>query len=211
MNDATPTPPTAQPGRTSYAERRKERIDALAAASVDEQPGVSLIHSAWLRLRRNPVFLLGLAITVVFVVLAQPQAVAVDSEIQIPVHPRVDAVREDRVGNTRDVPRELVATHNDVVDVWMIDTGWMRKDGDFIVFEDVLLDEHVAKCGVAPETDRSAGIVPERVADDRPRLEERYAGRHVLKDIVRECRTMRKGGVDLNRISCKVCEVIAID
>jgi peptide/nickel transport system permease protein len=70
MNDATPTPPTAQPGRTSYAERRKERIDALAAASVDEQPGVSLIHSAWLRLRRNPVFLLGLAITVVFVVLA---------------------------------------------------------------------------------------------------------------------------------------------
>ena len=58
------------PTRTSYADRRKERIDALAAASLDEQPGVSLIRSAWLRLRRNPVFLLGLAITVVFVVLA---------------------------------------------------------------------------------------------------------------------------------------------
>ena len=54
----------------SYAERRKERIDALAAASVDDSPGVSLIVSAWRRLRRNPVFLIGLTITVVFVVLA---------------------------------------------------------------------------------------------------------------------------------------------
>ena len=43
----------------SYAERRKERIDELAAASVDETPGVSLIASAWRRLRRDPVFLLG--------------------------------------------------------------------------------------------------------------------------------------------------------
>ncbi|MGG5261048.1 ABC transporter permease [Phycicoccus avicenniae] len=63
--------------------RRKDRIDDLAASSgggttvlvreagaVDEKPGVSLIASAWQRLRRNPVFLLGLGITVVFVVLA---------------------------------------------------------------------------------------------------------------------------------------------
>ena len=63
-----------QPGR-----RRKERIDQLAAASVptvdsagrvDEKPGVSLIVSAWRRLRRNPIFLLGLAITIAFIVLA---------------------------------------------------------------------------------------------------------------------------------------------
>lgn len=60
--------------------RRKQRIDDLAASSggvavadagaIDEAPGVSLIASAWKRLRRNPVFLLGLAITTVFVVLA---------------------------------------------------------------------------------------------------------------------------------------------
>ena len=54
----------------SYADRRRDRIDELAAASVDEAPGVSLIASAWRRLRRNPVFLLGLGITVAFVVLA---------------------------------------------------------------------------------------------------------------------------------------------
>jgi peptide/nickel transport system permease protein len=54
----------------SYGERRKARIDELAAASVEETPGVSLIASAWRRLRRDPIFLLGLGITVVFIVLA---------------------------------------------------------------------------------------------------------------------------------------------
>ena len=59
------------PRRPSYAERRKERIDSLATAgTVDDQPGVSLIRSAWQRLRRNPVFLIGLVITVAFIVLA---------------------------------------------------------------------------------------------------------------------------------------------
>lgn len=57
-------------GPQSYADRRKERIDALAAGTVDETPGVSLIASAWRRLRRDPVFLIGLTITVLFVVLA---------------------------------------------------------------------------------------------------------------------------------------------
>jgi peptide/nickel transport system permease protein len=57
-------------GPGSYAERRKARIDELAAASVDDTPGVSLIASAWRRLRRNPIFLIGLGITVVFIVLA---------------------------------------------------------------------------------------------------------------------------------------------
>ena len=54
----------------SYADRRKARIDELAAASVDDTPGVSLIASAWRRLRRNPVFLIGLGITAAFIVLA---------------------------------------------------------------------------------------------------------------------------------------------
>lgn len=65
------TPPEGQrPTRPSYGERRKQRIDALAAGAVDDEPGVSLIRSAWNRLRRNPVFLLGAAITVLFIVLA---------------------------------------------------------------------------------------------------------------------------------------------
>ncbi|MBR7742980.1 ABC transporter permease [Phycicoccus sp. BSK3Z-2] len=62
--------------------RRKDRIDELAATAaspsggiaeagaVDEKPGVSLIASAWSRLKRSPVFLLGAGITLVFVVLA---------------------------------------------------------------------------------------------------------------------------------------------
>ncbi len=74
-------------------DRRKQRIDDLAASSagpragdrepapgsvlvvddagtVDEAPGVSLIASAWRRLRRDPVFLVGAAITLVFIVFA---------------------------------------------------------------------------------------------------------------------------------------------
>ncbi|HEX6149990.1 ABC transporter permease [Nocardioides sp.] len=61
--------PAPQRGR-SYGERRKQRIDDLAAASVDEAPGVSLYASAWRRLRRNPVFLIGAGITLLFVILA---------------------------------------------------------------------------------------------------------------------------------------------
>jgi len=61
---------------TPYGQSRKARIDALAATSVaesgtvEEAPGLSLIASAWQRLRRNPVFLLGAFITVAFVLLA---------------------------------------------------------------------------------------------------------------------------------------------
>jgi peptide/nickel transport system permease protein len=64
----------------SHADRRKERIDNLAATAgggtvtaageVEETPGVSLIASAWRRLRRNPVFLVGAGITLAFIVLA---------------------------------------------------------------------------------------------------------------------------------------------
>lgn len=60
--------------------RRKQRIDDLAATSgaatvaeagtIDDSGGVGLVASAWRRLRRNPIFLTGLAITVAFVLLA---------------------------------------------------------------------------------------------------------------------------------------------
>jgi peptide/nickel transport system permease protein len=67
---------------------RKQRIDDLAASSasgggvalaersvsdaghVEESAGVSLIASAWRRLRGNPVFLLGATISVLFILLA---------------------------------------------------------------------------------------------------------------------------------------------
>ena len=69
MNNETQTP-QLPPERSSYADRRRQRIDALATASAEDEGGVSLILSAWRRLRRNPVFLVGLAITVAFLVLA---------------------------------------------------------------------------------------------------------------------------------------------
>jgi peptide/nickel transport system permease protein len=77
--------PDEQPDRPrrGLGARRKQRIDDLAATSgatggatvieagtIDDGAGVGLVASAWRRLRRNPVFLLGLAITIAFVVLA---------------------------------------------------------------------------------------------------------------------------------------------
>ena len=68
-----------QSPRRGFGARRKQRIDDLAASSgttvaeagaIDDSEGVGLIASAWRRLRRNPIFLLGLAITIAFVVLA---------------------------------------------------------------------------------------------------------------------------------------------
>ncbi|MGA8979384.1 MAG: ABC transporter permease [Pedococcus sp.] len=68
---------------------KKQKIDDLAASAggshrggtatmvavsdagaIEESSGVSLIASAWKRLRRNPVFLLGAGITILFVLLA---------------------------------------------------------------------------------------------------------------------------------------------
>ncbi|HEU5143969.1 MAG TPA: ABC transporter permease [Dermatophilaceae bacterium] len=78
----------------SFGDRKKQRIDDLAASAaqptpgpeqarggtavatvadagrVEQAPGQSLIASAWQRLRRDPVFLLGAMITVAFVILA---------------------------------------------------------------------------------------------------------------------------------------------
>lgn len=72
--------------RRGLGTRRKQRIDELAtsgggtsgggtatvteAGAIKDTGGVGLVASAWKRLRRNPVFLVGLAITTVFVVLA---------------------------------------------------------------------------------------------------------------------------------------------
>ena len=55
-DSATPPDTHEAARRPSYGQRRRDRIDALATAGVDEEPGVSLIRSAWNRLRRNPVF-----------------------------------------------------------------------------------------------------------------------------------------------------------
>jgi peptide/nickel transport system permease protein len=75
----TPSPMDPRPSS------KKERIDSLAragtagtatdvqiadAGKVKDTGGVSLIASAWARLRRDPVFLIGAVITLVFVVLA---------------------------------------------------------------------------------------------------------------------------------------------
>lgn len=62
---------------------KKKRIDDLAAQSgstalltvddaghIEESSGISLIASAWQRLRRNPVFLLGAGLIVLFILLA---------------------------------------------------------------------------------------------------------------------------------------------
>ncbi len=49
---------------------RKQRIDDLAARGGVPDAGVSLVVSAWRRLRRNPLFLVGVAIIGVFIVLA---------------------------------------------------------------------------------------------------------------------------------------------
>ena len=78
MNDSS-TRPDHEP-RRGLGARRKQRIDDLAASSgpktvdeagtIEDTGGVGLIASAWSRLRRNPIFLIGLAITVAFVVLA---------------------------------------------------------------------------------------------------------------------------------------------
>ncbi|WP_298750741.1 ABC transporter permease [uncultured Serinicoccus sp.] len=56
---------------TSYGDTKKARIDALAeAGSLSDDEGVSLWRSAWLRLRKDPVFLIGAAIVTAFVLLA---------------------------------------------------------------------------------------------------------------------------------------------
>lgn len=50
--------------------KKKAKIDALAEGSARSDSGVSLIASAVRRLRRNPVFLIGLGIITVFVIIA---------------------------------------------------------------------------------------------------------------------------------------------
>ena len=57
--------------RPGFGARKKARIDALAeAGALSDEEGVSLWRSAWRRLRRDPVFLVGLGITTAFVIIA---------------------------------------------------------------------------------------------------------------------------------------------
>ncbi len=57
--------------KTSYSQRKKQKIDNLAeSGAVSGEDGISLVKSAWLRLRVNPVFLVGATIIVIFVILA---------------------------------------------------------------------------------------------------------------------------------------------
>lgn len=52
-------------------DRKKQRIDTLAeAGALSSDEGVSLWQSAWRRLRRDPVFLIGLSIVTLFVIIA---------------------------------------------------------------------------------------------------------------------------------------------
>ncbi|WP_134773920.1 ABC transporter permease [Ornithinimicrobium flavum] len=70
---ASDRPPTERPGdqRSRLGARRKERIDRLAeAGTLTDEEGVSLWKSAWRRLRRDPVFVLGAVIIAAFVLLA---------------------------------------------------------------------------------------------------------------------------------------------
>lgn len=57
--------------KSSYADKKKGKIDSLAeSGSVSPDEGVSLWKGAWLRLRVNPVFLVGAGIIFLFVILA---------------------------------------------------------------------------------------------------------------------------------------------
>lgn len=66
------TSPASTPsGLSAFGDRKKKRIDRLAeAGALSAEEGVSLWQSAWRRLRRDPVFLMGAAIIVLFVVVA---------------------------------------------------------------------------------------------------------------------------------------------
>ncbi len=77
QNAPDQNPPDVPPGRGSRlpGARRKAKVDALAATTaeagaIDEKPGVSLIASAWKRLRRDRIFLIGATITLIFILVA---------------------------------------------------------------------------------------------------------------------------------------------
>ena len=56
----------------SLGDRKRQRIDALAAraGALPEGEGVSLVKSAYRRLRRDPVAIIGAVIVVVFLLVA---------------------------------------------------------------------------------------------------------------------------------------------
>lgn len=67
----TETSAADQTAGRGLGSRKKRRIDGLAeSGSISQDEGVSLWQSAWRRLRRDPVFLIGLVIIVIFVLVA---------------------------------------------------------------------------------------------------------------------------------------------
>ena len=66
MSPRTPRPP----GNRGTAALPPPAVPGADAGAADEAPGVSLIASAWRRLRRDPVFLLGATITGLFIIVA---------------------------------------------------------------------------------------------------------------------------------------------
>ncbi len=70
----SPVSPEDPDHRSAFArmgDRRKRRIDELAeAGSLSDERGVSLWQSAWRRLRRDPVFLIGAVIILLFLIVA---------------------------------------------------------------------------------------------------------------------------------------------
>ena len=81
--------------------RRKAKIDALAATAatvqdagtVDEKPGVSLIASAWKRLRRDRIFLIGLVITAIFLFVAAFDNLLAPNDPTIPMPELIEDLR----------------------------------------------------------------------------------------------------------------------
>lgn len=53
-----------------WGDRKKSKIDSLAARSAKDENGVSLMQSAWRRLRTDVVFLIGATIIFLFILLA---------------------------------------------------------------------------------------------------------------------------------------------
>lgn len=71
QDDSSESTAVEEAKKERLGDRKKQRIDALAeAGALSSDEGVSLWRSAWIRLRRNPVFLVGLSVISIFVVIA---------------------------------------------------------------------------------------------------------------------------------------------
>lgn len=97
-------PDDSRPRGPHFGGRRKAKIDDLAASTatapvvdeagtVDDSPGVSLIASAWRRLRRDRVFLAGAVITILFLLVAAFANVLAPHDPTRPIQHLLDQIR----------------------------------------------------------------------------------------------------------------------